>query len=298
MIDTHSHVHFNAYKNDMDEVIKHSLSHGVQMITVGTQSDTSRKGLEVAERYEGLWASVGLHPNHLHQQTFWDGDELPEEQQATGKIKTRAEVFNPALYRELASHPKCVAIGEFGLDYYRIPEGYDKQQVIDDQVAACRAQLDLADEMNLPVIIHCRDAHERQYAILKEYVDAKKLPARGVIHCFTGTQEEAERYIDLGFYISFTGIITFPGKKHSPLTKGGERGVELTPLQNVVRALPLESLFIETDAPYLTPVPHRGKRNEPWYVQHVAQKIAELKNITVEEVDRVTTQNAKTLFRI
>ena len=128
LIDSHCHVHFNAYKDDMDEVIKRTLDHGVFMITVGTQKDTSAHGLEVAQRYDGMWATVGLHPNHTVEQEFWDNDELSPEEQATPKIKTRAEHFDMDYYRELAKHPKCVGIGEFGLDYYRIPEGVDRNR--------------------------------------------------------------------------------------------------------------------------------------------------------------------------
>ncbi len=292
LFDTHCHVHFHAYKDDMDEVIQRTRENGVFMITVGTQRDTSRNGLLVAEKYEGLWASVGLHPNHLTKQEFWDDDELPPEEQANGLIRTRAEVFDPGYYAELAKHPKCVAIGECGLDYYRIPEGVEVEEVKEVQEAAVRAQFDLATQANLPVIIHCRDAHDPQARIIKEYLDAGKLARRGVIHCFTGTREEAQRYIDMGFYVSFTGIITFPPRKG----EGDEDG--LSPLQRVVRDLPLDRLLVETDAPYLTPIPYRGKRNEPWYVKFVAEKVAELKSVSVDEVEEQTTKNAKRLFNL
>lgn len=287
LIDTHCHVHFNAYKDDMDDVIKRTLDKGVFMITVGTQKDTSRLGLEVAERYDGLWASVGLHPNHLTKQEFWDDEELPPQEQPNSIIRTRAETFDPAYYLALAKHPKCVAIGECGLDYYRIPVDQEVQEVKEAQEVALRGQFDVATQAGLPVIIHCRDAHGRQAELIEEYVSAGKLARRGVVHCFTGTLEEARRYLDLGFYISFTGIITFPPRK-------GEGSV--SPLQQVVRDVPLASILVETDAPYLTPIPHRGKRNEPWYVQFVAEKVAELKSISVEEVAEMTTQNARQLF--
>lgn len=292
LIDTHCHVHFNAYKDDMNEVIERTLAKGVFMITVGTQKDTSRYGLEVASLHEGLWASVGLHPNHLTKQEFWDDDELPPQQQATGIIKTRAEVFDSEVYRELAKHPKCVAIGECGFDYYRIPDGADVEEVKRAQAYALRGQFDLATEMHLPVLIHCRDAHDPQAALIKEYVDAGKLKRRGVIHCFTGSMEEAQRYIDLGFFISFTGIITFPARKGEVDADG------LSPLQCVVRDVPLEWMLVETDAPYLTPISFRGKRNEPWYVEFVAAKVAELKGTSLQEVVEQTTENAKKLFKI
>ncbi|HLD20689.1 MAG TPA: TatD family hydrolase [Patescibacteria group bacterium] len=281
LIDSHCHVHFNAYKDDMDEVIKRTLDHGVFMITVGTQKDTSAHGLEVAQRYDGMWATVGLHPNHTVEQEFWDNDELSPEEQATPKIKTRAEHFDMDYYRELAKHPKCVGIGEFGLDYYRIPEGVDREEVIRRQEETVRAQFDLASEMNKPVVIHCRDAYPQQAVMIREAIEAGKLARRGVIHCFTGTLEEAQTFIELGFYISFSGILTFAKN-----------------LQEVASVLPLERLLVETDAPYLTPAPDRGKRNEPWRVEVVAQKLAELKGVTVEEVASQTLKNTKTIFQL
>ncbi len=281
LFDSHCHVHFNAYKDDMDEVIQRTLDKGVFMITVGTQRDTSVAGLKVAERYEGMWASVGLHPNHTCAQDFWDNDELPPQEQVTPKIKTRSEDFDIDYYRELTKHPKCVGIGETGLDYYRIPDGADRQQVIDKQVQVVRGHFDLASEVDLPVIIHCRDAYVQQAKLICEYVEAGKLQRRGVIHCFTGNLEEAQAFLELGFLISLSGILTFSKV-----------------LQEVAKALPLEKLLIETDAPYLTPVPNRGKRNEPWMVQHVAEKLAELHGVSVEEVAKVTMANAKNVFQV
>ena len=251
------------------------------MVTVGTQKDTSAHGLEVAQRYDGMWATVGLHPNHTVEQEFWDNDELSPEEQATPKIKTRAEHFDMDYYRELAKHPKCVGIGEFGLDYYRIPEGVDREEVIRRQEETVRAQFDLASEMNKPVVIHCRDAYPQQAVMIREAIEAGKLARRGVIHCFTGTLEEAQTFIELGFYISFSGILTFAKN-----------------LQEVASVLPLERLLVETDAPYLTPAPDRGKRNEPWRVEVVAQKLAELKGVTVEEVASQTLKNTKTIFQL
>ena len=230
----------------------------------------------MAERYDGMWATVGLHPNHTVEQEFWDNDELPAEEQVTPMIKTRAEVFDMDYYRELTKHPKCVAIGEFGLDLYRIPETADRDEVIQRQVETVKAQFDLATETNKPVVIHCRDAYPQQAEMIREATLAGKLARRGVIHCFTGTLEEARTFIELGFYISFSGILTF-GKN----------------LQEVARALPLEKLLVETDAPYLTPAPDRGKRNEPWRVEYVAMKLAELKGVTFEEVAQQTVKNTK-----
>lgn len=284
LIDTHCHVHFNAYKEDMDEVMKRTLDQGVFMITVGTQKDTSQKALAVAEQYEGLWACVGLHPNHLCEQEFFDDEELP-----SASIKTRCEKFDHDVYFELAKHPKCVAIGEVGLDYYHIPKDANPDEIKNDQKMVCRKFFELADEVNLPVIIHSREAFADQYALIKEFVDAGKLVRRGVVHCFSGSIEEAQDYIDLGFLVSFTGMLTFKPKK--------EMG-EFSLVQAVVKAIPLESMMVETDAPYLAPEPYRGKRCEPWMVKLIAQKVAELKGISVDEVIKVTGENAKRLFGV
>jgi TatD DNase family protein len=272
LIDSHCHVHFNAYKDDMDEVIRRTLDKGVFMITVGTQKDTSVNGLKVAEQYDGMWATIGLHPNHTCKQEFVDDQEL-------STIKTREERFDMEYFRELVKHPKCVGVGETGLDYYRIPEGLDEAEVKRVQEETVRAHFDLASEVDLPVIIHCRDAYKDQARLIQEYLDAGKLQRRGVIHCFTGSREEAQLFLDQGFYISFSGIVTFAKE-----------------LMEVAKTVPLDRMLVETDAPYLTPVPHRGKRNEPWMVHYVAQTIAELKGVDVEEVERVTFENTKKIF--
>jgi len=282
--DTHCHVHFQAFKDDMDEVIKRTLDKGVGMITVGTQSTTSKNGIALAERYENVWCSVGLHPNHLHAQEFADDSELsPNDPQHTHgvKIKTRAEHFDAEYYRELAQHQKVVAVGEFGLDYFHVPPGVDLEQLKNDQSLSVREQLRFTTQLQKPVIIHCRDAHADQIQLLREEISRGGLTRRGVIHCFTGTAEEAAAYREIGFYVGFTGIVTF-GKN----------------VMEVAREVPLDQILIETDSPYLSPAPFRGKRNEPSNVIFVAEAIAKLKGISVDEVARVTTENAGKLFRI
>lgn len=292
LIDTHCHVHFNAYTEDMDDVIRRTLANGVRMITVGTQKDTSRNGLDVAQRYEGLWAAVGLHPNHLTQQSFYDDDELPPEAQATPQIHTRAESFDYAYFKTLAQHPKCVAIGETGLDYHRIPEQADRDEVIRIQRETFIQHANLATETNLPIIIHCRDAYAEQADLLTQLIDDGMLPKRGVMHCFSGTYEEAKRFVDLGFFISFSGVITFPPRKTDVLVDG------LSPLQYAARELPIERILVETDSPYLTPIPFRGARNEPMYVKYVTEKIAEIKSMSLQDAERQTTENAIQLFHL
>lgn len=280
-IDSHCHVHFQAYKDDMEDVIARSLEEDVAMITVGTQSSTSKHAIEIAETHENIWAAIGLHPNHLHKQEFYDQDELPPDEQGTEKIKTRSEAFDAQYYRELVNHPKVVAVGEFGLDYYRIPPEVDRETMIEDQKTSCRAQLKFASSVNKPVIIHSRDAFEDQIELLREEIEAGGLSKRGVIHSFTGTAEQAAAYRELGFYIGLNGILTFSKE-----------------LQKELENIPLEQILIETDAPYLAPPPHRGERNEPYYVKFVAEKIAEIKDVSLDEVAKTTTNNTRELFGI
>jgi len=278
-IDSHCHAHFAAYKDDMNEVVERSLANGVGMITIGTQSSTSRNAIELAEKYDGVWAAIGLHPNHLHEQEFFDDDELPEEKREVGKIKTRSEEFDFEYYSKLVVHPKVVAIGEFGLDYYHIPEDIESKKVKEDQAKAVKEQLSFASKFDKPVIIHCRDAHEDQIKLLQEEIQQGGLEKRGVIHSFTGTYEEAEKYIEMGFVLGLNGIFTFSKD-----------------LQKVIKKVPIEYLLIETDAPYLAPAPFRGKRNEPHYVKYIAQLLAEIKEIDIKEVAKITKENTIRVF--
>ena len=282
LIDTHCHVHFAAFKDDMDDVVRASLSEGVQMIAVGTQKDTSANGIKLAERYEGVWAAVGLHPSHLFE-GYVDEQEV--------HFKSRNEEFDSVYYGELLKHPKVVAVGEMGLDYHYAYEGIDHAEMKRREETAFEAGAKLAMDAGVPVIIHCRDAHDDQAALIEKIWGPWKSgdPERGVIHCFTGTKRDAERYFNLGFLISFTGVITFPPKK-----KDIAEGREL--LIDVVKAAPLDKIMVETDAPYLGPVPHRGERCLPQFVKFTAQKIADLKDIPLEEVATATTANARRLF--
>ncbi|HBV33452.1 TPA: hydrolase TatD [Patescibacteria group bacterium] len=277
MIDTHCHLNFKAFKDDADEVIKRAHDAGVtRIINVGSQWDTSARGVSMAEEREGLYAAIALHPIHLYEQ------EVDEEET---HFTTRAEVFDYDKYKKLAlESKKVVAIGECGLDYYHFPKGENIEEVKKKQADSFQQHIDLATELNLPLIIHCREAYDDLFQILNEAVKAGKLPGRGVNHCFLGTREQAKKFLDLGFYLSFTGIITF--KNASP------------ELLEVVKETPLDKIMVETDAPYLAPHPYRGKRNEPAYVVEVANKIAELKEVDFKIVLDMTTKNAEYLFTI
>jgi TatD DNase family protein len=275
LIDTHAHLNFNAYREDADEVIKRSLDNDIWMINVGSQYETSRKAVAMAEKYPaGVYAAVGLHPIHLTEGIF--KVKLDEEESA---FQTKNEDFNREKYKELAESEKVVAIGEIGLDYYYRPKTKTKlNQFKERQKEIFLEQLALAEELNLPVIFHCRSAHQD----LIEILEGRKKAAgrlRGVIHCFTGDWQQAEKYLAMGFYLGFNGII-----------------FKLN-LAEVIEKTPLERILIETDCPYLTPPPMAG-RNEPLYVKYVAEKIAEIKKLRYEEISVVTTENAKKLFKI
>ncbi|MDD5043359.1 MAG: TatD family hydrolase [Patescibacteria group bacterium] len=273
LIDTHCHVNFNAYKNDADEVIKRSLANDTWLINVGSQSTTSGRAVEYAQEFkEGVYAAVALHPIHLFRTEI-------DEAEISFKFSVRGEAFDYNFYKKLAEDKKTVAIGETGLDYYHWPEGYSKEEVRKNQREVFEKHLDLAEEMELPAIIHCREAHDDIMEILKRRYEREKLKERGVLHCFSGDLKLAREYIELGFLISFTGLITF-----------------VKDWDKVIAGLPLEKLMVETDAPYLTPEPFRGKRNEPLYVKYVAEKIAKLKGLEFEEVAEATWQNALRLF--
>jgi TatD DNase family protein len=258
MIDSHCHPQFPQYDADREEVIKRTLAVGCGMICVGTDLEMSKKAIELAEKYDGIWATAGCHPNETNQ-------ELRIED-----------------YEELAKHPKVVAIGETGLDYYRIKN----QELRIKQRDIFRQFLELAVRTKKPVAIHCRNAYEDMLDILKNN------PVVGIIHSFTGNFELAQKFLDLGLYLGLNGIITFP-----PSRKATE-GQAPTDLGETVTNIPLDRILIETDAPYLAPVPHRGKRNEPLWVEFVARRIAEIKKVSFEEVAEKTSENIKKLFKL
>jgi TatD DNase family protein len=284
LIDTHAHLNFGAFKNDCSDVIKKTLGENVWMINIGSQSTTSARAVELANDYgEGVYAAVGLHPTHLFEMEI-------DESEVDIKFKSRTENWDYDFYKTLAQNKKVVAIGEIGLDYHFAPKGVDLEIVKKKQQEVFKKALELADELNLPVVIHSRDTHDDLIPILKEFVDAGRLKRRGVLHCFTGGLTDAQKYLDLGFLISFTGIVTF-----EPRPAQAEMREKIL---EVVKNIPLEKIMVETDSPYLTPEPFRGKRNEPIFVEYVAKKIAEIKNLSFDEVAATTTKTARDFFRI
>ena len=273
LIDTHTHLNFNAFKDDRDEVIKQTLKESVWMINVGSQYSTSKRAVEIGELYEqGMYAAIGMHPIHVKSDVVKVRVD-PEE----GGFVPAGEVFDAEAYRKLASSKKVVAIGEIGLDYYYKPKSKSKREIFKEkQKEVFAQQLVLAQELNLPVILHCRVAHDDVLEILEKL----QKQIRGVVHCFTGSWEQAQRYMALGLSIGFTGIIF------------------KLPLDEIVQKMPLESMLIETDCPYLVPPQAGTERNEPRFVRYIAERIAELKREPYEEIAEITTTNARTLFNI
>ncbi len=277
LIDTHCHLNFNAYKDDLDAVIQRTLAAGMRVINVGSQNSTSQRAVDLAQKYPGqLFASVALHPLHLHE-VYVDEVEIP--------FKTREEQFDYAYYARLARQPGVVAIGECGLDYFRVPDGMDERAFKQKQKDVFLQHIQLAQEVSKPLILHTR-ASKRQpqgaYLDLLEVLTHGGY-TRGVVHCYTGDLDTARKFLDAGFLLSFTGIITFPNAQE---------------LLSVVKYAPLDRIMVETDAPYLAPQQYRGKRNEPLYVRHVAEKIAEVKGISYDSVEEQTTANAEQFFGI
>jgi TatD DNase family protein len=274
LVDVHTHVNFNAFRQDGPAVAGRALERSIWMILVGSQIDTSRRALEYAGQYsQGVYAAVGLHPIHLVE-TEVDRDEMNAAEGVPG-FTTRKEEFDYNTYRVLAHDPKTVAIGECGLDYYRLRDTEDIKQ---KQAETFRKQIALAREVKKPLMIHCRNAYEDLLAILRE---EKADEIGGDIHFFAGDWNTAKQFLDFGFYLSFTGVITFANQ-----------------YDEVIKNAPLGRIMTETDAPYVAPVPYRGKRNEPLYVEEVARRIAEIKGLSLEEVARATSENAMRLFNL
>jgi len=252
LIDSHAHLDMHDFDADRDHVIKRAVQGGVaRIVTIGIDLASSRKGIEIAKKYENIYATVGYHPHNADEA---DAGELE-------KLRT------------LASEPKVVAWGEIGLDFFR------RHSPPEMQVKAFERQLDIASEQRFPVIIHDRDAHTDLLRILK----SRKRQYRGVIHCFSGNYDLAMALIDLGFCISFPGTVTYKNAVDT---------------QAVATRIPLERLLVETDCPYLTPVPFRGKRNEPLHVKHTAEKIAQLRQLDFEDLAQATSANTIRLFNL
>lgn len=252
IFDTHAHYDDEAFDADRDALLASLPESGVGLVAdPGCDLPSSRAAVELAAKHPHVYAAVGIHPENCHDYAPSQIEEL----------------------RTLAQSPKVVAIGEIGLDYY-----WKENPPRELQRQCLRDQLRLAAELDLPVIIHDRDAHADTLAIVKEF------PAvRGVFHCFAGSVEMAQELLKMGWYLGFNGAITFKNARKAP---------------EVIAVTPLDRILLETDSPYLTPVPHRGKRNDSTYIPYVSQTIAQIKGLTSEEVENAAFENGKRLFRI
>lgn len=268
-IDIHTHANLSAFKEDFDAAIRRALDAGVWMINVGTELSTSKRAVELLDAYpEGVYATVGLHPNHAGS-NFHDTQESDTENEG--------EEFNYKAYKTLASHPKVVAVGECGLDYFRTtdPEVQKKQREMFEQHIA------LANELQKPLMLHLRsgrggNAYKDAREILKTHAKV-----RGNSHFFAGSLEDAKGFWDMGYSTSFTGVLTFARN-----------------YDEVVKSAPADLIHAETDAPYVAPVPYRGKRNEPLYVIEVVKGMSELRGVSVNLWSTQLIQNAQAMFKI
>jgi len=263
LIDTHAHLNFKEFDKDRPQVIKRAFGEGVEkIINVGTNLKGSKDSILLAEKYKNISAAVSLHP-----------------------IDVENEKFDEKVWLKLARHQKVVAIGETGLDYYYKPKTKRKLELFKQKqrTVLCQ-QLNLANDLNLPVIFHCRMAHDDLIRILNEQRTTNNEQLKGVIHCFTGDWEQAKKYLKMGFYLGFNGIIF--------------KSIEGINFEENIRKTPLDKILIETDCPYLTPPPFENQRNEPAYVKYIAERVAEIKNLSFEEIAKITTENTKKLFKI
>ncbi|MDE7034697.1 MAG: TatD family hydrolase [Eubacteriales bacterium] len=257
LFDTHAHYDDSRFDGDRDELLRSLPGEGVGLVlNPGCDLASSRKAVAYADTYPHVYAAAGIHPENI--------EGVPDEQVEEELREIKA----------LAAHPKVRAVGEIGLDYYWCKEPAERKR----QQELFRAQMRMAGRLGLPVIVHDRDAHLDCLTIAEQYPKVY-----GVFHCYAGSAETAQRLMELGYYLSFTGVLTF---------KNAKKAAE------VVRRVPLERLMVETDAPYMAPEPFRGKRNSSLYVYRMVEAIAEIKGLPAEEVARATTENGKKLFGI
>ena len=254
LIDTHCHLDEESLTEDLDNVLEAARQTGVEtIITIGTNAESSRRSVDLAEKYDCVVAVVGIHPNYCSELKSGDWETI----------------------EELAAHPRVVAVGETGLDRY-----WDYAP-IDVQREYFLRHLELSSKINKPLVVHCREADEEVREVLREAANSQ--PLHGVMHSFCQSAESAKECLDLGMHLSFTGMLTF------------KKNVEL---RELAASLPRDRIFVETDAPYLAPVPNRGKRNEPAFVRFTLECLAEAHEVSAEEMARQTTENARQFFGI
>ena|ERR1043166_3654791 len=273
--DAHTHLNFAAYKGEEDAAVERALEAEVGVNIVGTQYGTSLSAVALAERHEGAWATIGLHPIHTGK-SFHDEKELGEGNKA---FTSRGESFDISVYERLAASPKVIAVGECGLDYYRLEEKTKEMQG-----DAFVQQIELANKLGKPLMLHIRDG--KHAGGVNAYLDALEIlkahaKVKGDTHFFAGDWAIAKKFLDIGFTLSFTGVITFT---HD--------------YDEVIKNAPLDMLLTETDAPYVTPAPHRGKRNESSYIPLIAEAIARIRGEDTDTVTETLLANARRVFAI
>ena len=252
IFDSHAHYDDESFNEDREDVIKEIRENGViNVLNCGASMEGARDSFKLANKYDFFYAAVGIHPENAYELTEENYEEI----------------------KEMTKNPKVRAIGEIGLDYY-----WEENPPREKQKEVFRKQMELAKELNMPVVIHDRDAHGDTLEIMKEFPEVK-----GVVHCFSGSVEFACECLKLGYYIGFTGVVTFKNSKK---------------IVEVAKEVPLERMLVETDAPYMAPTPNRGKRNRSDYIKFIIEKIAEVKELSVEEVSNATIENAKNLLKI
>jgi TatD DNase family protein len=283
--DAHTHVQFQVFCNDWTDVLDRAILAGVGLVNVGTQKNTSESAIKIIYDYEKInpnskgmiYATVGLHPIHTSK-SFWDKNELgvPKEINHRYSFVSKGEEFDYNFYKNLAKDNKVVAIGECGLDYFRL----DNENIKQKQIKAFEAQIVLSLEIKKPLMIHCRAAYPDLIQILKNNKNNLNNPS-GIIHFFSGTKEDVKELLNLGFYFTFGGVITFSRD-----------------YDEVIKFIPNDRILVETDAPYVSPIPYRGKRNEPLYVIEVIKKLSEIKNQDFEIFNFQILNNVKSIFKI
>lgn len=252
LIDSHIHLDYEQFSEDFDAVLERAYAADVrEMITIGCRPESCKKAIRLAETYPSIYATVGVHP---HQAAETNDEEMD-------------------WLREQLQHPRVVGLGECGLDYFYMNSPKEVQQSV------FRKHAELSLETDMPLIIHTRDAEEDTIDILQGVAQGRMY--RGLIHCFSGSSALVEACLEMGFYFSISGLVTFVKSLHKP-----------------IKTIPLDRLLIETDAPYLAPSPHRGERNEPAFVRHTAEKLAKVKGVSLEELAEYTTRNTRTVFRL
>ncbi len=275
LFDSHAHIQFPVFDMKRDNVLARSKEKKMIINLVGTQKETSAAAVALAEQHDWLYASIGTHPNHLFP-THLDVNESAH--------LTPEKEFDRAFYDTLAASVKVIAVGECGLDLYHLPKDISKEEVLAAQTKMFLAHAEFAHAHDLPLVIHCRDAHEPMIQILK----GLNRTIRGTVHCYTGNWEFAEEYLKLGLHLGFTGVVTFPPKKTNPASQ--------LALQEVIEKMPLDRMLIETDAPYLAPQNYRGEQSEPWMVEEVVKHLARSRSLPEREMEEIVFENSLKLF--